>query len=138
MLKICSSGNQYSLSSNTLFLCLETWPFRICRNKWCYELTRIPHCKKSLRIWSYSGPYSPAFWLTTERYSVSLCIQSECGKIRTTITPNTETFHELTRIPERGQKLMTTSTQIVKILFEMHFNILCIFIDVFHHCFYPT
>ena len=30
-----------------------------------------------------SGPYFPAFELNTERYFVSLRIQSECGKIRT-------------------------------------------------------
>ena len=30
-----------------------------------------------------SGPYFPAFGLNMERYKVSLCIQSECGKIRT-------------------------------------------------------
>ena len=37
--------------------------------------------------------YFPAFGLNTERYRVSLCIQSECAKIRTKIAPNTETFH---------------------------------------------
>ena len=31
----------------------------------------------------FSGPYFPAFGLNTERYSVSLRIQSKCGKIRT-------------------------------------------------------
>ena len=31
----------------------------------------------------FSGPYFPAFGLNTDRYSVSLCIQSECGKMRT-------------------------------------------------------
>ena len=36
------------------------------------------HCVKS-----YSGPYS----------SGSLSIQSECGKMRTTITPNMDTFY---------------------------------------------
>ena len=30
----------------------------------------------------FSGPYFPAFGLNTERYSVSLRIQSECGRIR--------------------------------------------------------
>ena len=34
---------------------------------------------------SYSVPYFLAFGLNTERYVVSLCIQSECGKIRTRI-----------------------------------------------------
>ena len=31
----------------------------------------------------FSGPYFPVFGLNTERYEVSLRIQSECGKIRT-------------------------------------------------------
>ena len=36
-----------------------------------------------MRIRSYSGQYFPAFGLNTERYFISLCIQSEYGKIRT-------------------------------------------------------
>ena len=28
------------------------------------------HCVKSVRIWSFSGPYFPAFGLNTERYGV--------------------------------------------------------------------
>ena len=48
------------------------------------------HCLKSVRIRSYSGPHFPAFGLNTERYGVSLRIQSELGKIRTRITPNTD------------------------------------------------
>ena len=51
------------------------------------------HCVKSVCIRSYSGPHFPAFGLNTERYGVSLRIQSECGKMRTKITPNTDTFH---------------------------------------------
>ena len=60
------------------------------------------HYVKSVRIRSFSGPYFPAFGLNTERYGVSLRIQSECGKIRTrktprkirtSKTPNTDTFH---------------------------------------------
>ena len=47
---------------------------------------------KSARIRSYSGPYFPAFGLNTETYGVSLRIQAECGKMRTRITPNTDTF----------------------------------------------
>ena len=35
----------------------------------------------------FSGPYFPAFGLNTERYSISLCIQSKCGKIRTSKNP---------------------------------------------------
>ena len=41
------------------------------------------HCIKSVRIWSYSGPYFSAFGLN---------IQSECGSTWTRITPNTGTF----------------------------------------------
>ena len=54
------------------------------------------HYVKSVRIWSFSGPYFPAFGLNTERYGlsfVSLRIQSECGKTRIRKTPNTGTFH---------------------------------------------
>ena len=51
------------------------------------------HCAKSVRIWSYSGPYFPAFGLNKERYSVSNRIQSKCGKVRTRITPNTDTSY---------------------------------------------
>ena len=56
------------------------------------------HCVKSVRIRSYSGPHFPAFGLNTERYSVSLRIQSECRKTRTRITPNTDTFYAVLMI----------------------------------------
>ena len=52
-------------------------------------------CVKSVCIRSYCGLYFPAFGLNTERYGVSLRNQSKCGKIRTRITPNTDTFHTL-------------------------------------------
>ena len=50
------------------------------------------HCVKSVRIRSYSGPHFPTFGLNTERYSVSLFIQSNCGKMRSRITSNTDSF----------------------------------------------
>ena len=53
----------------------------------------VAHCVKSVRILSYSGLHFPSFGQNTERYGVSHRIQSECGKIRTRITPNTDTFH---------------------------------------------
>ena len=53
------------------------------------------HCLKSARIRSYSGPHFPAFGLNAERYLVSLCIQSKCGKIWTRITSKTDTFHSV-------------------------------------------
>ena len=36
-----------------------------------------------LKYGIFSGPYFPAFGLNTERYSVSLSIQFECGEIQT-------------------------------------------------------
>ena len=36
-----------------------------------------PHCAKSVRNWSYTGPHFPPFRLNIERYRVSLRIQSE-------------------------------------------------------------
>ena len=47
-----------------------------------YNMDNI-HSMKSVDIWSFSGPYFPAFGLNTERYSASVRIQSECGKIWT-------------------------------------------------------
>ena len=51
------------------------------------------HCVKRVCIQSHSGPYFSAFGLNTDRYGVSLRIQSECGKMWTRITPNMDTFH---------------------------------------------
>ena len=51
------------------------------------------HCVKTICIWSYSGPHFSTFGLNTERYRLSLRIHSECEKIRTRITPSTNTFH---------------------------------------------
>ena len=50
-------------------------------------------CVKCICIRSYSAPHFPAFALNTGRYGVSLRIQSECGKMQTRITPNTDTSH---------------------------------------------
>ena len=51
------------------------------------------HCVKIVRIRSYSGPYSLAFGLNMERYSVPLRIHSEWGKLWNRKTPNTDNFH---------------------------------------------
>ena len=56
-------------------------------------LQKNTHYLKSVRIRCFSGPYFPVFGLNTERYRVSLHIQSEYGKIRTRKTPNTDTFN---------------------------------------------
>ena len=44
-------------------------------------------------IRSFSAQNIPIFELNTEKYRVSLQIQSECEKIRSYKTPNTVTFH---------------------------------------------
>ena len=59
------------------------------------QMLWVYHCVKSVRIQSYFGPYFPAFGLNNDRYSLSLPIQSKCGKIRTRITPNTAIFYEV-------------------------------------------
>ena len=56
----------------------------------------VTNFAKVVRIWSFSGLHFPVFGLNTEKYGVSPRIQSECGKIQTRKTPNTETFHAVT------------------------------------------
>ena len=50
-------------------------------------------CVKSVHIRSFSGLHFPTFEVNMERYSISLRIQSEYGKIRTRKTPNTDISH---------------------------------------------
>ena len=57
-----------------------------------FELCKQEHCVKNVRIQNFSGLHFPTFVLKTERYGVSLRIQSKCRKIRTRETPNTDTF----------------------------------------------
>ena len=49
--------------------------------------------RKNVPFWSYSGPHFLAFGLNTERYGISLRIQSKCGKIQARKILNTDTFH---------------------------------------------
>ena len=56
------------------------------------------HCVQGVRIWRYSGQFFPAFELNTKRHGVSLRIQSECGKMWTRVTPNTDAFHAVIRM----------------------------------------
>ena len=52
-----------------------------------------------------SGPYFPAFGLNTERYEVSLRIQSECGKIRT--RKNSVFGHSSRSVPSSVVNMLT-------------------------------
>ena len=35
-----------------------------------WQRKKIFHCVESVRIWSFSGPYFPSFWLNTQSYSI--------------------------------------------------------------------
>ena len=77
---------------------LEMWIYAwnyyafVFKTLWRPILLKVLHCVKSVCIRNFSGPYFPVFGLNTEKYEVSLRIQSECGKTRTRKTPNTDTF----------------------------------------------
>ena len=63
-----------------------------------YSIQCENHCVKSVRMRYFSGPYFPALGLNTEKY-----FRSECGKILTRKTPNTDTFHAVnSRLYRRG------------------------------------
>ena len=62
-----------------------------CSNSCCVYF--IQQCLKCVSIRSFSCTYFPTFGLNIEIYFVNLRIQSECGKIWTTKTPNTDTFY---------------------------------------------
>ena len=53
----------------------------------------VASLRKKCPYSSYSSPYFPALRLNTEKYGVSLRIQSKCGKIRTRINPNIDSFY---------------------------------------------
>ena len=59
--------------------------FQICQ--YCWDILSTTTAWKVSRYGDFSGPYFTAFGLNTGRYSVSLRIQSECGKIRTRKKP---------------------------------------------------
>ena len=77
-------------------------------------------CVKSVLIRNYSAPYFSAFRLNTEGYSVSLRIQSECGKIRTRITLNTNTFYLVT-VTIRFYKHETLTQKYMTITWKLSF-----------------
>ena len=60
---------------------------------------------RNAHIRNFSGPYFPTFEMITERHFVSLRILSECGKIRSRKTPNTDTFYALYISGSESRKL---------------------------------
>ena len=72
----------------------------------------MSHCVKSVRIQSFCVLYFPfpAFRMNTVRYGESLHIQLQCGKMLTIKTPNTDTFHAVSR-SERKNKFVNFLTE---------------------------
>ena len=67
--------------------------FAFCTEKYWFSLYGCNflfniYCMKSVRMRSFISPYFPVCGMNTERYEVFMCIQSECGKIRTRKIPN--------------------------------------------------
>ena len=83
-------------ANNHEFMSKALWKAIIVRSTLKYPL------RKSVLIRSYTGPYFPAFGLITERYSLYLRIQIECGKIRTKTTPNMDTFYAVIRLKNQS------------------------------------
>ena len=83
-------------------------------------------CVKSARIWSYSGPYFPAFGLNTERHEVSIGILSVCGKIWTTATPKTDTSHAVFVIRSINEYCSKRDETIKKIKYKYGNHYTCI------------
>ena len=76
------------VNNTTCFLVLcDVW------NSTVMLYSNTDHCVKIVRVRSYSDPLFYAFGLNIERYYGSLRIQSECGKMRTRITPNADTVY---------------------------------------------
>ena len=78
---------------------------------------------KSVRIRSYSGPHFPVFGLNVERYSVSLRIQSECGKMQARITPNTDTFYVAQIILIMANILVIGSERVKELLISLNVQV---------------
>ena len=74
-------------ANNHEFMSKALWKAIMVRSTLKYPL------RKKCPYSGYTGPYYPAFGLITERYSLYLRIQIECGKIRTKTTPNMDTFY---------------------------------------------
>ena len=92
----------------------------------CYKKLYSLHCVKSVRIRRYSGPYFSAFGLNTERYGLSLRIQSKCRKMGTRITPNMDFFYAvLVKVLTIFQlKVRLKNTGYQEWIFERFFSIL--------------
>ena len=87
--------------------------FLIKRIAFSHWLSLRKKCPYSELFWSAFFPHFPAFGLNTGRYSVSLRIQSECGKVRKNTDQNNS---------EYGHFLRSVSSQ--KVLSQMFGRVL--------------
>ena len=80
---------------------------------------------KSVHIRRYSGLHFPAFGLNTERYGVSFRIQSECGKMRTRLTLNRDTFYAVhpAALIIKISKLNVKKSSYFKNIFQKYFTL---------------
>ena len=78
-------------------------------------LNKPGYCLKSVCIRSFLSLYFPLFVLNVERYGVSLHIQSECAKIGTKKTSNTDTFHAVLRCQEKIIEKVTRFICVLKL-----------------------
>ena len=111
------------------FLVCMVWASRLLDALICFsELINGKHCVKLVRIQSYSGPHFPAFGLNTERYGLSLRIQSECGKMR--ITPNMDAFYTMKPVNHRWWSFFASiwSLSFLHSIFNSLCNIFLIFL----------
>ena len=86
-------GRRLCIFLHESIMILETLAIKIERKR--FKNIILNHCVKIVRIRRYSGPYFSAFRLSTERhknFQEFSSVQSECRKIRTRITLNTDTF----------------------------------------------
>ena len=71
--------------------CSLQWRSKNCQKE---KLTLPKKCPYSELFWSTFFPHFPTFGLNTDRYSPYLVrIRANVGKMRTRITPNTDTFY---------------------------------------------
>ena len=75
------------------------------------------YCVKSIFIWKFSGLYSPKFGLNKVVSSVNIRFQSECEKIRTIKTQNTNTLRSKVHINDLTSRFNLVIMKVFRKLF---------------------
>ena len=87
------------------------------------------HCVKSVQIRSFFWSVFSRICTGSERYSISLRIQSECGKIRSRKIPYLDTFHAVKKHTHHFNSLKITFHNITKVIMT-YFHISVVVNDV--------